>query len=86
LIVLDPETGTPAATSTDGPDLTAALTHLKPEEQALIALRFGRELTVPEIAAQLEVPDGTVKSRLHAALRHLRAALDAERRFDEATR
>ena len=47
---------------------------------------FGRELTVPEIAEQLRVPEGTVKSRLHSTLGHLHAALDAERRSDEATR
>jgi RNA polymerase sigma factor (sigma-70 family) len=85
LIVLDPETGT-AATSAVGPDLRAALARLNPEEQGLLALRFGREFTVPEIARHLDIPDGTVKSRLHAALQHLRAALDAERRIDEATR
>jgi RNA polymerase sigma factor (sigma-70 family) len=86
VIVLDPDTGTAAATSTDGPDLAAALTRLSPEEQGLLALRFGRELTVPEIAQQLDIPDGTVKSRLHAALQHLRAAFEAERRIDEAIR
>jgi RNA polymerase sigma factor (sigma-70 family) len=86
LVLLDPETGMAPAASAEGPDLTAALSRLSPEEQGLLALRFGRELTVPEIAAQLDIPDGTVKSRLHAALQHLRAALEAERRIDEATR
>jgi RNA polymerase sigma-70 factor (ECF subfamily) len=70
---------------TDG-DLAAAIGRLTPDEQALLALRFGRDLTVPQIAAVLDVPDGTVKSRLHAALRHLRAALDAERRAMEVHR
>jgi RNA polymerase sigma-70 factor (ECF subfamily) len=68
------------------PDLTAALRRLTSDEQALLALRFGRELTVPAVAAVLGVPEGTVKSRLHATLRHLRAALDAERRAGEDLR
>jgi RNA polymerase sigma factor (sigma-70 family) len=61
-------------------DLVGALERLTADEQTLLALRFGRDLTVPGIAAVLDVPDGTVKSRLHATLRNLRAALDAERR------
>jgi RNA polymerase sigma-70 factor, ECF subfamily len=67
-------------------DLGPAIRRLNPDEQALLALRFGRELTVPEIADRLQVPEGTVKSRLHSTLQHLRAALEAERRFEEATR
>ena len=70
----------------DVPDLPAALGRLTPDEQGLLALRFGRELTVPEIAAQLRIPEGTVKSRLHSTYQHLRAALDAERRSAEAIR
>ncbi len=67
-------------------DLSPAIGRLSADEQALLALRFGRELTVPEIAERLEVPEGTVKSRLHTTLQHLRAALDAERRLEGATR
>jgi RNA polymerase sigma-70 factor, ECF subfamily len=62
-----------------------ALDRLTPDEQILLTLRFGRDLTVPEIAARLAVAEGTVKSRLHAALEHMRAALAAERRAEEAT-
>ncbi len=65
-------------------DLGPALQTLGPDEQVLLALRFGRDLTVPAIAAHLGVPEGTVKSRLHAAIQHLRAALDAERRLEAA--
>jgi RNA polymerase sigma-70 factor (ECF subfamily) len=67
-------------------DLAAALGRLTPDEQGLLALRFGRELTVPEIARRLRIPEGTVKSRLHSTLGHLRAALEAERRAEEAAR
>ena len=68
------------------PGLAPAIARLTPDEQALLALRFGRELTVPEIADQLGLPEGTVKSRLHFTLQHLRAALDAERRAEEPAR
>lgn len=100
VIALDPEAddmaaGAPAAGNTrpspqadqaDQADLALGLRRLTPDEQALLALRFGRELTVPEIADQLGIPEGTVKSRLHSTLQHLRAALDAERRLEEAAR
>ena len=86
VIELDPEAGIGSGPSTTRPDLAPAIGRLTPDEQGLLALRFGRELTVPEIAEILRIPEGTVKSRLHATLQHLRAALDAERRSEEATR
>jgi RNA polymerase sigma-70 factor (ECF subfamily) len=71
---------------TDNDDLERAIGRLKEDEQIVLGLRFGRDMTVPQIAAQLEVPEGTVKSRLHYALEHVRAALDAERRAEEQPR
>lgn len=69
----------------DRPDaLGPALARLSPDEQSLLALRYGRDLTVPQVAAALAIPEGTAKSRLHAALQHLRAALDAEERLEAA--
>ena len=38
---------------------------LPPAGRLLFSLRFEEELTVPEIAALMELPEGTVKSRLH---------------------
>jgi RNA polymerase sigma-70 factor, ECF subfamily len=86
VIALDPAAGIGPALSADDANLAAALERMTPDEQGLLALRFGRELTVPEIATLLGIPEGTVKSRLHATLQHLRAALDAERRSEEAPR
>lgn len=63
-----------------------AIGQLKPDEQVILALRFGRDLTVPEIAAQTGIREGTVKSRLHGAQEHLRAALEAEWRAEEVRR
>ncbi|HEX7613267.1 MAG TPA: sigma-70 family RNA polymerase sigma factor [Candidatus Limnocylindrales bacterium] len=70
----------------DQDDLDRAIGRLKEDEQIVLGLRFGRDLTVPQIAAQLALPEGTVKSRLHYALEHVRAALDAERRAEEQKR
>jgi RNA polymerase sigma factor (sigma-70 family) len=52
-----------------------ALTVLSPEEREAIALRFGAELTVPEMAKVLGEPLTTVEGRVYRALRKLRAAL-----------
>jgi len=63
-------------------ELTRAIRRLVPDEQLLLALRFGRDMTVPAVAAATGMPEGTVKSRLHSAMEHLRAALEAERRAE----
>ena len=63
-----------------------AIARLGPEEQIVIALRYGRDLTVPQIAEHTGIREGTVKSRLHNAQEHLRAAFEAERRAEEMHR
>jgi RNA polymerase sigma factor (sigma-70 family) len=52
-----------------------ALAVLSAEEREAIALRFGAELTVPEMAEVLGEPLTTVEGRVYRALRKLRAAL-----------
>ena len=52
--------------------LMAAVGQLKSDQRALIALRYFLELPEAEVAAVLNVPRGTVKSRLHRALAKLR--------------
>jgi len=52
-----------------------AIATLSPDHQVVVALRFYRDLTVPQIAARLDVPIGTVQSRLHYALKRLEAAI-----------
>jgi RNA polymerase sigma-70 factor (ECF subfamily) len=56
--------------------LWPAMAQLAPDHRVVVALRFYRDLSIDEIAACLEVSPGTVKSRLHRALRGLRGALD----------
>lgn len=52
-----------------------ALTVLKPEERQVIETAFFSELTYSEVAARLQQPVGTVKTRIRSALRKLRQAL-----------
>jgi RNA polymerase sigma factor (sigma-70 family) len=53
-----------------------ALAVLTPDERIVVVLRFEADLTVPTIAALVGAPEGTVKARLHHALRKVRAALE----------
>jgi RNA polymerase sigma-70 factor (ECF subfamily) len=52
--------------------LIRAVGRLKPDEQALITLRYFMELPEQEVAQALNIPQGTVKSRLHRTLARLR--------------
>jgi RNA polymerase sigma-70 factor (ECF subfamily) len=56
--------------------LGAAIAALSPDHQVVVALRFYRDLTVEDIAARLGVPPGTVRSRLHYALRRLHETIE----------
>jgi RNA polymerase sigma factor (sigma-70 family) len=56
-------------------DLCAALARLDPAQREVVILREVQGFTYREIAALLNCPLGTVKSRLHYALAALRAAL-----------
>jgi RNA polymerase sigma-70 factor (ECF subfamily) len=67
-------------------EIGRAIAHLSADEQLVIGLRYGRDLTVPQIAAHTGLAEGTVKSRLHHSLEHLRSALAAERRAEESRR
>jgi RNA polymerase sigma-70 factor (ECF subfamily) len=74
----------PLAQELEGPDtigasrLREAIQLLPPEQRAAIALHSFEELSVAEVAVALNVPVGTVKTRLMHARRKLRAALEGE--------
>lgn len=55
------------------------LASLSPDNADLFRLRFLDDMSVPEIAECLNVPEGTVKSRLHWALKKARAVMGIER-------
>lgn len=52
-------------------DCLKTLESLPKAHQICIQLRFYESLTIPEIAKILEVPEGTVKSRIHYALKKM---------------
>jgi RNA polymerase sigma factor (sigma-70 family) len=55
----------------------AALGALSPEEREAVALRFGADLTLREIASVLDESMTTVEGRVYRALRKLRAEMNA---------
>lgn len=50
----------------------SAVAALPGDQRAVVALRYYEDLTVPQISATLRMPEGTVKSHLHRAIRALR--------------
>jgi RNA polymerase sigma-70 factor (ECF subfamily) len=58
-------------------ELVDALAGLDADHRIVVLLRFEHDLTLEEIARRLDVPPGTVKSRLHYALRTIRTRLEA---------
>ncbi len=57
----------------------ALLDHVSPASRAVLLLRYQHDLTLEEAAAVLELPIGTVKSRLHYGINALRKILTSER-------
>ncbi|MEW1779318.1 sigma-70 family RNA polymerase sigma factor [Streptomyces sp. NPDC086777] len=51
------------------------LDELPDAQRQILVLRFYADLPVRDIAGELGIPEGTVKSRLHTAVRALRARL-----------
>jgi RNA polymerase sigma-70 factor (ECF subfamily) len=68
--------GDPYGQAHDRDLLANAMAGLSPDHRVIVALRYYRDLPVHEIASRLDIPVGTVQSRLHYALKHLHAAID----------
>lgn len=62
--------------------LASALARLSPEHKAVIVLKDIEDLKYEDIAAALEVPVGTVRSRLHRARLELREVLEKDEPTD----
>jgi RNA polymerase sigma-70 factor, ECF subfamily len=60
------------ATRADSSELAIVLARLPAEQREVLQLRFVDGLSLAEIADAMEIPLGTVKSRLHNALTSLR--------------
>lgn len=69
----------PGRPDTVATDIGPLLRDLSDERQEVLLLRFVDDLSLQEIAATLDVPLGTVKSRLHLALKQLRESPEAKK-------
>jgi RNA polymerase sigma-70 factor (ECF subfamily) len=73
-------------TSTESDDIAHAVVHrdeledafkrLTPERRAVVVMHHYLGYSLTEIASTLGIPEGTARSRLHYAVRQLRAVLD----------
>src|SRR5215208_4653255 len=61
-------------------ELEDAFRKLTPERRAVVVLHHYLGYPLTEIAEVLRIPEGTARSRLHYAVRQLRAALDDDSR------
>ena len=74
--------GTPARqheeieASEDRQAIREALALLSPEHREVVVLRYFADLSVRQVARSAGLREGTVKSRLHRALRHMRELLE----------
>lgn len=60
-------------------DLRAAVDRLDRSKRTLLVLHYWLGLTFPDLASELDIPEGTAKSRLNAALVELRRELGGGR-------
>jgi RNA polymerase sigma-70 factor (ECF subfamily) len=75
-----PEPAAPDAPDEFGSDIVDALAELGPEHRAVVVLRHLLGYTPGEIAAMLDLPRGTVNSRLRRALDALSLTLEEDPR------
>ena len=72
------ESNPPAADNDAGEstDLRKAIAKLSPEQKIALTMFYLDEMPVAAIAVALDIPAGTVKSRLHHARNHLRTIIE----------
>jgi len=64
----------------DRDQLERGFERLPMDHRSVVVLKHFAGLSNPEIAEALDIPEGTVRSRLHYSLKTLRAALEADAR------
>jgi RNA polymerase sigma-70 factor (ECF subfamily) len=60
------------------PTIERALAELPLPQREVVVLHYLFDFTVPQIAEMIDIPEGTIKSRLHRALNRLRKELPDE--------
>lgn len=73
-----PDDDVAAPSPLDVASVRRAIKALPPEQEATIALFYLEDMSVAEVAVALDVPAGTVKTRLMHARRKLRAAMEGD--------
>ncbi len=76
----EPTSGGALNSVVDRDQLERGFRRLSLDHRAVVVLHHYLDLPLPDVAEALGVPEGTVRSRLHYAMRGLRAALDADAR------
>lgn len=62
--------------------LSRGFQRLSLDHRAILVLRYLLDMTLEQVAEALDIPEGTVHSRMKRAMEALRAALEAEARHD----
>lgn len=70
----------------DRDELRGALDRLESGEREVLALRYGSDLRLQDIARVTGLPSSTVQGRLYSGLRKLRHTLEPERAFPSESR
>ncbi len=79
-IAIDPPADDRVARVIDRDEVERSFRRLTPEHRAVLVLHYVVGLPVTEVAETLGIPVGTAGSRLHYAVRSLRAAFEADAR------
>lgn len=80
----DPVAATPRSDANQSrQELSAVLASLPEAQREVLLMRFVDEMSLAEIGSALQIPEGTVKSRLHNALATLRHDPRAKEYFDQ---
>lgn len=74
----DPGPEVRAAAESDRDSMADVLAALPAKHREILLLRFGEEMKLSEIAELLAIAPGTVKSRLHQALKGMRRKMPAD--------
>ncbi len=69
-----------------GIDLQRLLDRLKPDQRDVLMLRYYQDLSEAEVSEILGIPRGTVKSRLHGAIKALSAMVAGDGDADDTER